>query len=408
MASTKDLKNKVTSLTALLAKIGRDRYEQIAIMRSSEPGQGAYIAAKNKFDSIDKEFQKVTAQLNSAKLELSSAQDASKSSAEAKDRESKARAKESEAQLAEDTGNPALAATLRSEAAEIRNPKPKPNVDPNTGKTVLTDEQAVANLLASAKISEAPGGPVMQWTSPNTLNPKGDPVVNQGYIYVEPATKRDERVPAVIAKPAEDKGISLETSDVARDKYEAQLVKLYGSKQALINKLYQSGYLTSNKIPASQADKLITGALDRAASDFTIKQLKNYQFYGVKEFETMDEFLTATRGAGNTTKTYTDAVVMGRTEADKNIIAIYKKLMGREPNEKELAELRPLLQKEQGKNPNVISSTRDIEGDLKSRTTKTGLDTEQYLIEQIAAKDEAKANQILSYYDIFKRTIGVS
>jgi hypothetical protein len=122
----------------------------------------------------------------------------------------------------------------------------------------------------------------------------------------------------------------------------------------------------------------------------------------------MDEFLTATRNAGSTTNTYTDAVVMGRTEADKNIIAIYKKLMGREPDEKELAELRPLLQKEQGKNPNVISTTKDIEGGMKSRTTKTGLDTEQYLIEQIAAKDESKANQILSYYDIFKRTIGVN
>ena len=408
MASTKELQNKVNSLTALLAKIGRDRAEQIAAMRASSPELGAYKVAKNKFDSIDKEFKKVNAQLDSAKSELSSAQSASKSSTEAKDRESKARAKENEAQLAEDTGNSSLAATLRAEAAEIRNPKIKSTATGPTGKTAFTDEQAVANLLASAKISEAPGGPVMQWTSPNTLNPKGDPVVNQGYIYVEPATKRDERVPAVIAKPAEDKGIALETSDVARDKYEAQLVKLYGSKQGLINKLYQSGYLTSNKIPASQADKLITGALDRAASDFTIKQLKNYQFYGVKEFETMDEFLTATRGAGSTTKTYTDAVVMGRTEADKNIIAIYKKLMGREPNEKELAELRPLLQKEQGKNPNVISTTRDIEGDLKNRTTKTGLDTEQYLIEQIAAKDEAKANQILSYYDIFKRTIGVS
>lgn len=403
MASTKELQNKVNSLTALLAKIGRDRAEQIAAMRASSPELGAYKVAKNKFDSIDKEFKKVNAQLNSAKSELSSAQSASKSSTEAKDRESKARAKENEAQLAEDTGNSSLAATLRAEAAEIRNPKIKSTATGPTGKTAFTDEQAVANLLATAKISEAPGGPVMQWTSPNTLNPKGDPVVNQGYIYVEPGKPQTHP-----KQTGFEKGVALETSDVARDKYEAQLVKLYGSKQGLINKLYQSGYLTSNKIPASQADKLITGALDRAASDFTIKQLKNYQFYGVKEFETMDEFLTATRGAGSTTKTYTDAVVMGRTEADKNIIAIYKKLMGREPNEKELAELRPLLQKEQGKNPNVISTTRDIEGDLKSRTTKTGLDTEQYLIEQIAEKDEAKANQILSYYDIFKRTIGVN
>ena len=398
----------VYEIQAQLSYIVRARDEQLQIMRSSKRGMANYDAAKKKYDEFDAQYKTVQKELTAAKSAVETKKTTEKEQKDLSTREARAKAKEKEADLAEDTGNAALAATLRSEAAEIRNPKPKPGVDPNTGKTVLTDEQSVANLLATARISEAPGGPVMQWSSPNTLNPKGDPVVNQGYIYVEPATKRDERIPSVIAAPSQDKGVALETSDVARDKYEAQLVKQYGSKQGLINKLYQSGYLTSNKIPASQADKLITGALDRAASDFTIKQLKNYQFYGIKEFETMDEFLTATRNAGSTTKTYTDAVVMGRTEADKNIIAIYKKLMGREPNEKELAELRPLLQKEQGKNPNVISTTRDIEGDMKSRTTKTGLDTEQYLIEQIAEKDEAKANQILGYYDIFKRTIGVN
>ena len=398
----------VYEIQAQLSYIVRARDEQLQIMRSSSRGMANYDAAKKKYDEFDAQYKTVQKELTAAKNAVETKKTTEKEQKDLSTREARAKAKEKEADLAEDTGNAALAATLRSEAAEIRNPKPKPGVDPNTGKTVLTDEQSVANLLATARISEAPGGPVMQWSSPNTLNPKGDPVVNQGYIYVEPATKRDERIPSVIAAPSQDKGVALETSDVARDKYEAQLVKQYGSKQGLINKLYQSGYLTSNKIPASQAEKLITGALDNAASDFTIKQLKNYQFYGIKEFETMDEFLTATRNAGSTTKTYTDAVVMGRTEADKNIIAIYKKLMGREPDEKELAELRPLLQKEQGKNPNVISTTRDIEGDMKSRTTKTGLDTEQYLIEQIAEKDEAKANQILSYYDIFKRTIGVN
>lgn len=398
----------IYEIQAQLSYIVRARDEQLQIMRSSSRGMANYDAAKKKYDKFDAEYKTVQKELTAAKNAVETKKTTEKEQKDLSTREARAKAKEKEADLAEDTGNAALAATLRQEAAEIRKPTPKANVDPNTGKTVLTDEQAVANLLATARISEAPGGPVMQWSSPNTLNPKGDPVVSQGYIYVEPGTKRDERIPAVIAAPSQDKGVALETSDVARDKYEAQLVKQYGSKQALINKLYQSGYLTSNKIPASQADKLITGALDRAASDFTIKQLKNYQFYGIKEFETMDEFLTATRNAGSTTKTYTDAVVMGRTEADKNIIAIYKKLMGREPDEKELAELRPLLQKEQGKNPNVISTTRDIEGDMKSRTTKTGLDTEQYLIEQIAEKDEAKANQILSYYDIFKRTIGVN
>jgi len=391
-----------------LSYIVRARDEQLQIMRSSKRGMANYDAAKKKYDEFDAQFKAVQKELTAAKNAVESKKATEKEQKDLNTREARAKAKEKEADLAEDTGNAGLAATLRQEAAEIRNPKLKPTVDPNTGKTVLSDEQAVANLLATARISEAPGGPVMQWSSPNTLNPKGDPVVSQGYIYVEPATKRDEKIPAVIAAPSQDKGVALETSDVARDKYEAQLVKQYGSKQALINKLYQSGYLTSNKIPASQADKLITGALDRAASDFTIKQLKNYQFYGIKEFETMDEFLTATRGAGSVTKSYTDAVVMGDTESDKNIIAIYKKLLGREPNKKELSELRPLLQKQQGKTPNVITTTRDPEGDLKSRTTKTGLDTEQYLIEQISEMDEAKANQVLGYYDIFKRVIGVS
>jgi hypothetical protein len=396
-------KREVYELQLQANYLVRERNNQMQIMRSSKRGMANYDAAKKKFDELDAQLKTVQDELTSAQNEEKSKKASEKNQKDLSAREAKAKAKENEANLAEDTGNTALAASLRQEAAEIRNPKVRSSAVNQSGKTAFTDEENVANLLASARISEAPGGPVMQWTSPNSINPKGDPVVNQGYIYVEPGKPRTSP-----KQTGFEKGVALETSDVARDKYEAQLVKQYGSKQGLINKLYQSGYLTSNKIPASQADKLITGALDRAASDFTIKQLKNYQFYGVKEFETMDEFLTATRGAGSTTKTYTDAVVMGRTEADKNIIAIYKKLMGREPDEKELAELRPLLQKEQGKNPNVISTTRDIEGDMKSRTTKTGLDTEQYLIEQIAEKDEAKANQILGYYDIFKRTIGVS
>ena len=58
MASTKELQNKVNSLTALLAKIGRDRAEQIAIMRSSQPGQGAYVAAKINLILLIKNFKK--------------------------------------------------------------------------------------------------------------------------------------------------------------------------------------------------------------------------------------------------------------------------------------------------------------------------------------------------------------
>ncbi len=218
----------VYEIQAQLSYIVRARDEQLQIMRSSKRGMANYDAAKKKYDEFDAQYKTVQKELSAAKSAVETKKATEKEQKDLSTREARAKAKEKEADLAEDTGNAALAATLRSEAAEIRNPKPKPGVDPNTGKTVLTDEQSVANLLATARISEAPGGPVMQWSSPNTLNPKGDPVVNQGYIYVEPATKRDERIPSVIAKPSEDKGVALETSDVARDKYEAQLVKQYG------------------------------------------------------------------------------------------------------------------------------------------------------------------------------------
>jgi hypothetical protein len=47
-------------------------------------------------------------------------------------------------------------------------------------------------------------------------------------------------------------------------------------------------------------------------------------------------------------------------------------------------------------------------GDVTSYSTTGGLDETQFLIQQIAGTDEAKANKVFSYYDAFKNAIGVA
>ena len=82
--------------------------------------------------------------------------------------------------------------------------------------------------------------------------------------------------------------------------------------------------------------------------------------------------------------------------------------MGRDANSKELKSLIPMLQKQMAKNPDLISTTTDAEGNVVAAKKKTGLNPQQFLLEEIAGKDEAKANQVLGYYNIFKQTLGVN
>jgi hypothetical protein len=65
-----------------------------------------------------------------------------------------------------------------------------------------------------------------------------------------------------------------------------------------------------------------------------------------------------------------------------------------------------LLQQAQRDAPTV--TTTNISGDVASYQTTGGLDEGQFLIQEIAGTDEAKANKVFNYYNAFKNALGVS
>lgn len=380
-------------------KNNKELLEQIKIdLQQYNVNSPMYNKAKQRAKKLNADIKKYEAELKAAKEVLDKATAEEKSTNAKKKAAEEAKALRDRAQRAQDAGDEAAAKKFREEAAARLTKPNKPNAESKTGTQFqLSDEQNVANLLSSANVTmDGSGRPIVQITEPNKLDPvTGKPTVYQGYLYLT-TTKGGTG----------EKAIFFGTSDVIRDRYQKQLIKNYGSKQAVIDKLYKSGYLSTNKdVPTSS----YLAALDAAAGEYTVAQVNAYKQEGVKEFPTMDEFLAAKKGTGlGGTKTRTNVTEYSDTAAKKIINAISQQFFGRDANSKELTKLIPLINKELKSNPDFITTTTNAQGDVTRTKTKTGLDVEQFLIDEISQKDEAKANQVLGYYNVFKQSIGVN
>jgi hypothetical protein len=270
------------------------------------------------------------------------------------------------------------------------------------GKT--DDEIAVENAITTATITMGPSGPVINFTVPNPKDPKGDPVTYQAYLYVEDSAAKSPD------EAREGKGglnFTFDKTDSGRDKHLADLYKKYENRQAIVDRLYQAGYLKTNK-NVSTDDMLV--ALDAAAGEYTVDQVEAYKAKQIKEFSTFDDWLGLKKGSAKSlagTRTSTQITEYSDTDARALINDVITSLMGRGASDKEYEKLVPLVQKKQRKNPQLISTTTDVEGRTVATKTKTGINEQQFLIEKLSQRDEAKATRILSYYDAFKQAIGV-
>jgi hypothetical protein len=375
-------------------------------MKQYKTGTSRYKQAKIQFDQEIKELRKLEAELKPRMDELETIskkeKEAEAAKEAAKDYKSKVEKLKDEVQRAKDAqdnkAKAAAEAKLKAEYDAQKAAKAKATgTESKTGAQFqLSDEENVANLLSSATVSMGPSGPIVQVTEPNKIDPAtGKPTVYQGYLYL-----------TTTGGGTGPKAIFFGTADVIRDRYQKQLIKNYGSKQAVIDKLYKAGYLSTNKeVPTSA----YLSALDAAAGEYTVAQVNAYKQEGVKEFPTMDEFLAAKKGISKGgTKTRTNVTEFSETDLTKIINAVYQDSMGRDANSKELSKLIPVVNQKLKKNPDFISTTTDAEGNVVATKTKTGLNVEQFLIEEVSGKDEAKARQVLDYYNVFKQTLGVN
>jgi hypothetical protein len=285
--------------------------------------------------------------------------------------------------------------------------KPTTGGTPEGYKGSVTDRVSTENAISSATITFDASGPIVTFTIPNEADPKGEPVTYSSYLYVDDKGGVSLSPDDAKAGIKTGKEFTFDKTDAARDKHLADLYKIYGGKQAIVDRLYNSGYLTTNKNVPTDA---MLSALDQAAAQYTVDQVEAYKSGQIKEFTTLNEWLKLQKGGADSkagTRSYTDATIFSDLDARAVIDDITLNLLQRKPSEAEYEKLVPLIQRKQKKNPAVISTTTDAEGNTVARQTKTGFNEQQFLIERLSEKDEAKANMIMGFYDAFKQAIGV-
>ena len=279
--------------------------------------------------------------------------------------------------------------------------------DGTTPRKELSSSEKVAKELDRASISDDSGVKVIQASYPNTIGENAEPTVTNSFLYVEPATSDSiENGKSVKAK---EMGIHWGTTDDVRNKYQKQLIKIYGSKEALYDKLYQAGYIKNKKFNPTTGTRDVLDGLQEAVADYSLAQINDYKDGKIKgDFPTMDAFLTGgNRDNKSLTRTTKIPTVYDDTRATGLIKNLYQKLQKRDPNEQEIKELIPLLQDFQKRNPEISTTTRNEDDSFTSGINKLGGDPEEFLIDKISQKDETKARRVLGYYDAFKSVIGV-
>jgi hypothetical protein len=100
-----------------------------------------------------------------------------------------------------------------------------------------------------------------------------------------------------------------------------------------------------------------------------------------------------------------DIRISNETEARTLINAVLQDAIGRGATKEELEKYTSALQKAQKASPTV--TTYDRSGDVQTATVTPGINPEQFLIQEIAGTDEAKANKVFGYYNAFKDALGV-
>jgi len=387
------------------------------------------IKAKSNYDAATADYKKAQDAKNAARRELNAALGTTEKNKGAKSlvnkyNEAVEKVKTAEA-LIPSRGQDQYDAAVQkayglAEEAKAAGGKIKPLPAPASGVTrppaptsvksgdlsKLSDAEQVKALMDSASITLNGSEYQVQVSSPNEIDPQGDPVVMPKYIYYEPAGPKKYVGSTLTGTPS---GVRFGDSDAVRDEYQKQLLKQYGSKQGLIDKLFKGGFLPTNKFAANQMSKAIIKGLEDAVAEYTLKQVDDYKNNNVTEFESMDAFLTSGKRSNKSSLTQTDvtATVFDDTRATALIKRLYQTAQGRDPNEKELKELIPMVQDFQKKNPQISTSTRNEEGTYSSGTNRLGGDPEEFLVDKLSEKSETKARSILGYYDAFKSVIGV-
>lgn len=171
--------------------------------------------------------------------------------------------------------------------------------------------------------------------------------------------------------------------------------------KALSTQLKNAGYPV--KITSKPTNDLKDQYI-KANLDFTTTYSRLYP--GSKFTDYLTTISDSGAGGAGGTRVSKSVRLSDPTTAEALVTAVMQDQVGRGPNKAELKRYTQALQKAQAAAPTTTVTT----GGPTTSTSQTtgGINEQQFLINEIAGTDEAKAQKVKSYYDVFKQAIGVS
>ena len=173
-------------------------------------------------------------------------------------------------------------------------------------------------------------------------------------------------------------------------------------RKILAQRLKNAGYKVS--VSGKYSSKLLE-AYSNASMATTLQNanLPNNQLTVGQYLD--QEAIARIASGGDGPKIRKDIRISDETTARTLINAVLQDALGRGATREELKKYTSALQKAQKASPTVTKYS--TVGGVTSATTTDGINEEQFLIQQIAGTDEAKANKVFGYYDAFKNALGV-
>lgn len=174
-------------------------------------------------------------------------------------------------------------------------------------------------------------------------------------------------------------------------------------RKELAQQLKNAGY----KVPLTgKYSAKLLDAYSNASMKTTLQSQMVGQSFTVGQYLYQEAAARLAEGeGGGGPKVRKDIRISDETTARTLINAVLQDALGRGATKEELKKYTSALQKAQKASPTV--TTYSTVGDVQTVTTAPGINEEQFLIQQIAGTDEAKANKVFGYYDAFKNALGV-
>jgi hypothetical protein len=158
---------------------------------------------------------------------------------------------------------------------------------------------------------------------------------------------------------------------------------------------YYKGKVTNKYTPAFQK-ALVAAESDRASIN-VVKPISRDDFFAQLE-------PISTSGTGGGPSTVTSVTKYTPESASQFINLIVQDTLGRKATAAEIKRYTQTLKDIEKKASSITKYSGA--GASQTQTTTTGINEQQYLVDQISGTDEGKANKVLGFYETFMNALG--